>query len=825
MKKSITLIIALLWLSTINGQNYCGTETSNIRTLGNVANGLSFTPKGDLRILIVFVSYGLPYDTLPVDGWPKDSIFPDWAKDPMRKPFYTSYSEFSNNIFSDNNRFSVSNFYYQMSNGSFRLIADYYPGRVVVNVSNTDKWEDIAAKAIQQISNSVAWADYDNRTNRPNFQFDNSTSQPDGVIDYVVLCHRYKEEWASSLSPELTHVGATGYAPLSINETVSGGYVVSDGYVYQKGNEKIIDNFLHESGHNIYIGPHYAGVNNEAGRFFYIPSAGWGMMRNIMRICAAGWERYILNWIPNIKASGTPSDITNISDIENNGIYILRDFITTGDAIRIRVPTASEEHQYLWLENHNGNSIFDRNINGGFFCNSPITELHRGLTAYVESYSNVKKDSLVSELRYGNGVRWLNRNGNYDFSFDDNPIRSDEYCENLTYPFRHEKNNPIAGQHTGESIRNDYDNNGFIKYSFFDQGNSSRNEGFSIIKLNSLSSTAEYINGDGLAFNIGDKVSISRNPCVINIPRYDSIHYSMGDYYLNGISFEVLARLQGSILVKIRLDDVDIDKNTRWTGASIVLTDITGDTLPDVNVMSDVQLEIDKSGTPNRHRNPNNPNQTSSRIEDFITPTVFTCRNRSHFHQEAYSKVKVKNLSTLVLEDGSEYVIEDHAMLNIDSSACLIVKSGATLRVKGSGHVDVRKGGYICIESGANIILEDKQSSLSLHKGYIAGTSPDSPSGCNCTNSPQNFATSGQGNIHSDYNYITFIQKRTYTGTAYETGRKVRAGYQVDFLMPYGNVNINNGADVIFDADLEVRLEPGFSVKQGAKFEARCGSN
>ena len=56
MKKSITLIIALLWLSTINGQNYCGTETSNIRTLGNVANGLSFTPKGDLRILIVFVT-------------------------------------------------------------------------------------------------------------------------------------------------------------------------------------------------------------------------------------------------------------------------------------------------------------------------------------------------------------------------------------------------------------------------------------------------------------------------------------------------------------------------------------------------------------------------------------------------------------------------------------------------------------------------------------------------------------------------------------------------------------------------------------------------
>lgn len=190
----------------------------------------------------------------------------------------------------------------------------------------------------------------------------------------------------------------------------------------------------------------------------------------------------------------------------------------------------------------------------------------------------------------------------------------------------------------------------------------------------------------------------------------------------------------------------------------------------------------------------------------FADPTVFTCRNHSLFHQEAYSKVKVKNLSTLVLEDGSEYVIEDHAMLNIDSSACLIVKSGATLRVKGKGHVDVREGGYICIESGANIVLEDTLSSLNLHKGYIAGASPNAPSGCNCSNTPQNFVHSGLGSIHSNYNSLKYIQNRTYTGKAYETGKRIWGGRKVTITLPAGNVTLSNGADVILDADKEVDL-------------------
>ena len=104
----------------------------------------------------------------------------------------------------------------------------------------------------------------------------------------------------------------------------------------------------------------------------------------------------------------------------------------------------------------------------------------------------------------------------------------------------------------------------------------------------------------------------------------------MGSYYLNGISFEVLAKLSdGRMIVRVRIDDVAIDRDVRWAAGEIVLTDITGDNRPDVNVQPGIKVNIDKSETPNRHRNPVNPYQTSSTIDDFITPTTFTCQENS----------------------------------------------------------------------------------------------------------------------------------------------------------------------------------------------------
>lgn len=53
------------------------------------------------------------------------------------------------------------------------------------------------------------------------------------------------------------------------------------------------------------------------------------------------------------------------------------------------------------------------------------------------------------------------------------------------------------------------------------------------------------------------------------------------------------ANADGSITVKIRLDDVAVDRDVRWAAASIALTNITGDS----------PLQVGSKGAIHRHNN------------------------------------------------------------------------------------------------------------------------------------------------------------------------------------------------------------------------------
>lgn len=834
MKKIIVLTIILSLSHIVLGQFFCGFKQSTpirITKNENIINGGVFTPKGNLRILVVFISYGNEFDYQNVNDWPVNSELPLWATSSNQRVFHDDYSEFPSyaDRFSDTNRQSISNFYYQMSDGTFKIIADYFPERVIVDVSPTDDWGDVNQKALKQISDLVDWSLYDNRKNSPNYLFDNSITPPDNKVDYIVFCHRFSWDWTNKPSNNLSLNNTNGVSKTKIHPNCPVGnnnhVVTEDGFTFFTGGERPLGIFVHEIGHELYDAPHYAGNNNVCGDYFYEPSAGWGCMRTErVYSCAAGWERYILDWIPDIKANGIDSDIETTADLSaNNGIFILRDFITTGDVIRIKIPPyTTNRQQYLWLENHQGLSTFDGNYYYTQFCSTPIDEYHNGIVAYVERYSFIK-NNFLGLFDNPNSVRWLSKDGNHDFSFKDSIFYPAELCnETTTYPFHKIAPNPIGGQSINESIRHDFNNNGIINHN--PQPNSTasnRNEQNDVIKVDNMSTTAKYITGTGLTFQKGDKVGIARNPCVRNLPKYDSINYLMGDYYLNGISFEILDKLpDSSMVVKIRLDDVEIDRPVRWAAASIVLTDITSDSRPDVDVLSSITVDIDKSGTPNRHRNPANPNQTSSTTDDFITPTTFTCRNNSYFKQEANSRVNVKNSSTLVLESGSMYEVGDGAVLNIEPTATLHIKSGATLKVNGSGHVEIQDGAYICIEDGANIELVDFLSSLNLRPGHIAGA-PSQQS--NCTSTPLSSYTlvSGSAGSIRTFSGTRFIQNKTYLGDAYEAWNDIIAGYQVVSGQRAGNVVMENGSHVILDGVGEVRLEPGVIVKQGAILEVR----
>jgi hypothetical protein len=80
MRKIVCFFCLFFVAPSSFGQFICTYEPTIVtgkRGLEHIENGEIFTPKGDIRALIVFVSYGAPYDSQDVPGWPENSAFPE----------------------------------------------------------------------------------------------------------------------------------------------------------------------------------------------------------------------------------------------------------------------------------------------------------------------------------------------------------------------------------------------------------------------------------------------------------------------------------------------------------------------------------------------------------------------------------------------------------------------------------------------------------------------------------------------------------------------------------------------------------------------------
>src|SRR6185312_5839563 len=109
-------------------------------------NGGPFTPKGDLRILVIFAGFKSQCnasDPLYNDyNWPQEKQgFPQYGTflTEYKDLFYSSYDQFSPTA-TDR---TLSNFFYQASNHHpqnppFRIVADYFPERINIEGNNAD---------------------------------------------------------------------------------------------------------------------------------------------------------------------------------------------------------------------------------------------------------------------------------------------------------------------------------------------------------------------------------------------------------------------------------------------------------------------------------------------------------------------------------------------------------------------------------------------------------------------------------------------------------------------------------------------------------------
>lgn len=779
---------------------------------GNARNGDRISSSGNVSVFIVFADVVNDSNTDTVVGWPAGDL-PVFADD-IVSPFVSNMQQGF-----------VSRYFEEMSFGNLKITGDYYPNLVEVNVNSGNGKDEVVAylKALSGndiiTKNGLHLADFDQWQRSGHYGTKNNV--PDDYIEILVVVWRHNSRYRRNRD------GGNTWAFGHMNKQFKNKGI--ENLIFLCTND-VSEVLIHEISHLLIGGNNYhtGGAGTNSSGFFLANIGGYSMLSSYNRniFFCNGFERWWLGWKKTgknfyISAQGQNGNEED-SDLEYNNNtqlkeFVLRDFATYGDAVRIKLPylksiSSDTRNQYLWIENHQvlSQSVEFHQITGNIMPQKGIRINYQIGNDFYEGTG----DYLCHGSRANHFVP-ISSFGNYDFYYDTIGIPSGTTQSYRARTFRN-LSNPFFGDHP--IMLPAFDINGNDEITSDEDIHV-----WSIFRDNVLEFDHWPVFGNSYdVFPIGSQLSISSNPSLCPLINYstkrrplDSLYSTpQGDdnryIWLNGLHIDVVEQYpDGSIKIRIIWNDYDVDKDVRWCGPIMLNENLY--LKPFRNMILDYGL------TPTR---PNNPVFLNGR-KVFSDPTTFTCRNGSYFKQEEGSMVNVKNNSTLVIEAGATYEINDRAVLNVEASGTLVVRSGATLRVKGAGHVEVKDGAYLCIESGANILLDDVLSMINLRPGSDIGINPAGSSGLTCNCALQgNIHVVGNGLVNNDFVDDLCIQNKVFSHDVYLSGDHIIGGYDV-CIDPHGPVLVTNGARVIFDGENGTYLKNGFRVDLGSSLEVR----
>ncbi|MDX9942176.1 MAG: hypothetical protein RBS53_08140 [Bacteroidales bacterium] len=505
------------------------------------------------------------------------------------------------------------------------------------------------------------------------------------------------------------------------------------------GDVNITDNptniIQHEFSHNLFGGNnfHASGGNHYTGggtNTFIGAEGGYGLMGSYHSslLSCNGYERWRMQWTSPeynplghpIQAGGVPSDL---SREDGPGSFVLRDFVSTGDAIRILLPYKDEgaSNQYLWLENHQvgRNNKLDYHQYALDFYGAPLNPCRPEGTPGIYAYIQVGKDVLegssaeVFPWNETDNLRVVSAEGNWDFELMDPEFSCVAYNPSSRTELRL-KPNPLAGYQDqtthffppeGQDVIKRVDGAGVaIKYF-------SRRAGDKDVSFSYYGDTLDAFTGKAY-------MNLGTNPPAANVTTYYVNQRHEGDnnhtvsnqntntshIYLSGLRIGMEDTGQGTFRVEVRWDDYEVDQDVRWTGNIVVKEKVI---LKEKRV-----IELNQSRTPNQI--------TRDSVSGlFARPTSLKLEEGAEFRLLKRSRLDLSQKSSFVIEDGSLLEIGDGAELRLGQGDTLRIAAGARVHIQGKGRLRVDKGGVVCLEQGAEVVLEKGRRNLKLHRRTV----------------------------------------------------------------------------------------------------------
>lgn len=684
-------------------------------------NGAIHTPKGNLHILVVYVNFTnvdlmANQSTWYQNRWPNTNNgnfpgpLPDYAQPGGSGAINGLFTEDPNDIPGQTVQ-NLSSLYHRYSNPSdrFKLTGHVYPVTVPVTYSagNYSGMNRAALDWIGTNDPNFPWSDFDQRTNA-GYSTDNSNSGPDGYLDYVVFIYR--------------ELGGSGIASsYSYGHTIAGTNSMKGGYGHMflrhgLGETHFWNGFTHEFAHVNQSAPHYGGANNTHGYKYYVNTM-WGLMQyggTGFRTPNA-WESWWRGWI-------TPTEVTP-TNINAAGLYLLRDYATDRQALRIRIPFSNQDsssgnYQYLWLENHQKWADFDRKDQWLSNC---METMDKGVYMYV--VDGTGSDRYQPTGLSANLIRPISCRGTVDYLYTGNKVSCNDPTK--TYHLFDRTENSVGGINDRIFIPYNTDpevnpNNPDNRIDLRQFTGNSNVKPYNFVWPNAETSASPQVGwwwtgAKGQSFAQFTEASFSAGIPLLNTPSYN--HGWNGEtfepVYLNGLSVKIqLIHPDGTAEVYVSYDDHFVDGHKRWTHPNMMLPDLDPNSTADAfEIISGGSITMNASGTPNR--------ETIHPVTGtWVTPPSLTIESGGHLLLEANSD--------LIMEDGAQLVIQNGGTLEVGSGGIVHVRDLARLEIESGGRLLVHDGGQVLVDTNAEMVYHpnallqlDGQSSLLALVGQL----------------------------------------------------------------------------------------------------------